>query len=51
MGLFFHISAGDKLVYADNEQEKLCICELHDGTEVECKRGTNSEHLNPNHWF
>ena len=43
----FHISAGDKLVYADNEQEKLCICELHDGTEVECKRGTKFRPFKP----
>ena len=42
-----HISAGDKLVYADNEQEKLCICELHDGTEVECKRGTKFRPFKP----
>ena len=39
--------AGDKLVYADNEQEKLCICELHDGAEVECKRGTKFRPFKP----
>ena len=41
------IFSGDKLAYVDSDQEKLVVCELHDGSEIECKASTKLRAFKP----
>ena len=34
-------------MFVDSEQQKLCICELHNGVEVECKKATKMKEFKP----